>query len=166
MRNRNDKIIIAVFVSLCTYLLLFQAAEIRGEQQKGKTDFVMVGFDKAKTLFEEGAVFVDARSADEYEKLHIEGAVLISKEKLDEDLLSIINTSSLLGGGCDCRGTSRKKTVAKIEYVVYGSESDTDNVVAVAVRLREKGLINVFIMRDGFKEWHNAGYYTETGMSF
>jgi len=166
MRNRNGKIIVTVFVSLWSFLLLFQAAEIRGEQYEGETDFIVVGLDKAKALLEEGAAFVDARSADEYEKLHIEGAVLISKDKLDKDLLSIIYTNIKLGEGCGCRGTSRKKAIAKIDYVVYGSESDAGNVAAVAVRLREKGLRNVFIMKDGFKAWHNAGYYTETGMSF
>ena len=175
MRNRNGKIIIAVLVSLCTYLLLFQAAEIRGEQQKGETDFVMVGFDEAKTLFEEGAAFVDARSADEYEKLHIEDAVLISKEKLDKDLLSIIYTSSKLWDGCDCQDTLRKKEINEIDCIVYGSGSswrshgdrqDDENVAAVAGRLSHKGFKHVFVMRDGFEAWRNAGYYTEPDLSF
>ncbi len=166
MRNLNGKIIIAVFVLFCTYLLLFQAAEIRGEQYEGETDFIMVGVEEAKALLEGGAVFIDTRSSDEYEKLHIEGAVLISKDKIDKDLLSIILTSSNLGEGCGCRGTSRKKDAAKIDYVVYGSGPDDENVPAVAGRLSKKGFKHVFVMRAGFDVWRKAGYYMVTDLRF
>lgn len=163
MRNRNGKIIVTVFVSLWSFLLLFQAAEIRGEQYEGETDFIMVGVEEAKTLLEEGAVFVDDRTAEEYQKLHVEGAVRISVEDLDKDLLWIIFTNSDLWEGCGCEGTLRKKDLAEIDSVVYGSGADDENVAAVAGKLLQIGFRNLFVMRDGFEKWSAAGYYTETG---
>ena len=133
---------------LCACLLF--AAEARASQPSGGPGFARVGLDEAKALFEEGAVFIDARSAEQYTKSHVEGAVLISKEELDGDLLKIIYTNYELWEKCDCNGEFKKKDITKIDCVVYGSGPDDGNMEAVAGRLVEEGFRNVFIMQDGF----------------
>jgi rhodanese-related sulfurtransferase len=161
MRGAYMKILTTVFIMLCVFLIFFQASETRSGKHGGGTAIVEVSIDEAKTLFEEGAIFIDARSEEEYQKGHIEGAMLILKEELDEDILNIIFNNMSLWEGCSCDGTLRRKDVAEIVCTVYGSESDVEIKSKTAKRLMEEGFENVYIMQQGFNAWLRAGYPTE-----
>ncbi|UCB44893.1 MAG: hypothetical protein JSV25_11840 [Spirochaetota bacterium] len=155
------KIVRTVFVTLFLLFVFLQATETRGEQKGGGTAFTEVSLDEAKALLEQGAVFIDTRSEEEYKKGHIEGAMLILKEELDEDILKIIFKNMNLWEGCSCEGTLRRKDVTEIDCIVYGSESDGDIKLKTAKRLMEERFRNVYIMQQGFEEWLQAGYSTE-----
>lgn len=160
------KKMIIVIGTLCALIFFVQAAEVRCARPGETSPTSTVGIDDAKALLEQGAVFVDVRSVEEYHTRHIESAVLISKEELDGDLLQIIYTDSRLWEECDCDGNWKRKDAAGIDCIVYGSESDVETQEKAAVRLREEGVKNVFIMSEGFDAWLKAGYYTEEGLTF
>jgi rhodanese-related sulfurtransferase len=104
-----------------------------------------VGLDEVWVLHRERkAIFVDARSAEEFAAGHIPGALLLPKEDFEEALSSwttLIPFDTLLvtycgGGSCE---TSRD----------------------VAELLKEEGYTQVKVFWGGWEKWREAGYPAE-----
>ena|GEM_PF-2812184 len=159
-----------IFFALISLSLLFLYSPeiIFGSQNSKKVNVAYVSVEEAKRLFEAGAIFIDTRGPLYYIESRIEGAVIISKEELDQDLLRISYTNYRLREHRDeYVEKSRYKDITKIDCVVYGVGygSTDDNVHVVAEKLTEYRFRNVFILRDGFSTWKKAGYAVEQGAS-
>ena len=91
------------------------------------------------------ALFVDARKAEEYQELHIQGAVNVPPETWGE-----LASSELL------------KIDRMRELVVYCSQESCDDALKLARRLREYGFTRVLAFTGGFRAWDEAGYPVDT----
>jgi rhodanese-related sulfurtransferase len=90
-------------------------------------------------------MFVDCRPTDQYQSGHISGALsLPSDSELQGGALSHLHSAQTIIAYCDARG---------------GCESSH----RLAARLREIGLPDVRILKDGLPAWVQAGYPAESG---
>ncbi len=101
---------------------------------------------QAYEIFQKGqALFVDARSAEEYAELHIPGAVNLSRERLDQE-----GTRAVAGIPTDR------------ELVVYCGLSSCEAALRAAEKLQSIGYSRVQVFMGGFRAWDDAGYPAET----
>ena len=94
---------------------------------------------------EQQAIFVDARKAEEYQELHVQGAVNVPPETWGE-----LASSELL------------KMDRMRELVVYCSQESCDDALKLAKKLREAGFTRVLAFTGGFRAWDEAGYPADT----
>jgi len=94
---------------------------------------------------EKGALFVDARKAEEYQELHVQGAVNVAPETWEE-----LSSSELM------------KMDRTRELVVYCSQESCDDALKLAKKLRAAGFIRVMAFTGGFRAWDEAGYPADT----
>src|SRR5690606_9845611 len=96
-------------------------------------------------LGDPGVMFVDCRPRDLYQSGHISGALsLPSDAELQGSALAQLHSAQPIIAYCDARG---------------GCESSQ----RLAARLRELGLSDVRILKDGLPGWLSAGYPAESG---
>ncbi|MDQ7785604.1 MAG: rhodanese-like domain-containing protein [Desulfomonilaceae bacterium] len=86
-------------------------------------------------------VFVDARTRDDYDKSHVEGAVFLSPEDVEERFVSVRDLLPEDG---------------RIILYCYGPECDMAE--RVADFLGQLGYRNMMIMTAGYAAWKDAGY--------
>jgi len=91
------------------------------------------------------ALFVDARKAEEYRELHVQGAVNVPPETWAE-LLS----SELM------------KMDRTREMVVYCSQESCDDALKLAKKFQAAGFSRVMAFTGGFRAWDEAGYPADT----
>ena len=104
-----------------------------------------IELEKALNLFESGAVFLDARSREEYKEGHITNAVSLPYDEFDTE-------SEII------------KTLDKNEpLVAYCGGTDCDLSVMLGNKLFEAGFNRVFIFYGGWKDWQQNNLPTETG---
>lgn len=97
-------------------------------------------------IFQKGqALFVDARSVEEFAELHIAGAVNLTRERLDEE-----GTRALAGVPADR------------EMVVYCGMVSCDAALKTAEKLQSLGYSRVLVFPGGFRAWDDAGYPADT----
>ena len=102
---------------------------------------------QASEIFQKGqALFVDARSAEEYAELHIPGAVNLSRERLDQE------------GARAVAGIPTDR-----ELVVYCGLSSCEASLKAAEKLQELGYKQIMVFMGGFRAWDEAGYPADTG---
>jgi rhodanese-related sulfurtransferase len=89
---------------------------------------------------------VDARKAEEYQELHVQGAVNVPPETWAE-----LSSSELI------------KMDRARELVVYCSQESCDDALKLAKKLREAGFSRVMAFVGGFRAWDEAGYPADTG---
>ncbi len=94
---------------------------------------------------ERKALFVDAREAEEYQELHVQGAVNVPPETWGE-----LSSSKLL------------KIDKMREIVVYCSQESCDDALKLAQKLREAGFTRALAFTGGFRAWDEAGYPADT----
>jgi rhodanese-related sulfurtransferase len=94
---------------------------------------------------EKSALFVDARKAEEYQELHVQGAVNVPPETWAE-----LPASELL------------KLAKTQEVVVYCSQESCDDVLKLAQKLKAAGYTRVMAFTGGFRAWDEAGYPADT----
>jgi rhodanese-related sulfurtransferase len=87
------------------------------------------------------ALFVDAREAEEYQELHIQGAVNVPPETWGE-----LSSSDLM------------KMAKTQELVVYCSQESCDDALKLSKKLRAAGFTRVMAFTEGFRAWDEAGY--------
>ncbi len=104
---------------------------------------VEIGLAEAARLLDEGALFLDARPAEEYAAGHIPGAASFPEDEADER----IEEALLLCGEAE-------------STVVYCAGIDCDEAHLVARRLREAGVDAVRVFAGGLREWRAAGRAT------
>lgn len=101
--------------------------------------------DARGLLGDPSVMFVDCRPPDQYQSGHISGALsLPSDSVLRGTALTQLQSAQTIIAYCDARG---------------GCESSH----RLAARLRELGLPDVRILRDGLPGWLSAGYPAESG---
>ena len=81
-------------------------------------------------------MWVDARSADDYEAEHVPGALLLNLESWDELFPKFLD-----------QWTPEKKVV------VYCSAATCELSREVAERLRTNGISSVFVLKGGWEAW-------------
>jgi rhodanese-related sulfurtransferase len=96
---------------------------------------------KAKALWDQGALFVDARDPGQYKQGHIRGAVNLPPEEyqLFYPLLA-------------------EQVKAAKQIVVYGKSFSRFPAATVAQRLRKQGLSQVWVMQSRLSKWETAGH--------
>jgi len=97
-----------------------------------------------QTWQEKRALFVDARKAEEYQELHIQGAMNVPPETWGE------------------LASSEMKMDRMRELVVYCSQESCDDALKLAKKLREAGFSRVLAFTGGFRAWDEAGYPADT----
>jgi len=94
---------------------------------------------------EKKALFVDARKAEEYQELHVQGAVNVPPETWAE-----LSSSELM------------KMAKTQELVIYCSQESCDDALKLAKKLRAAGFSRVMAFTGGFRAWDEAGYPADT----
>jgi rhodanese-related sulfurtransferase len=120
----------------------------QGEQrlQKELQGIKTLNLAQAYEIFQKGqALFVDARSAEEYAELHIPGAVNLSRERLDQE------------GARAVAGIPADR-----ELVVYCGMSSCEASLRAAEKLQSLGYSRVQVFMGGFRAWDDAGYPADT----
>lgn len=108
-----------------------------------------IGLEEAVELFKMGAIFVDARSKEEYEAGHIQGAMSLSLEAIARSDPSIGGKLDLLRAG--------------FPIVIYCKGADCTDSHDLKRRLEGIGITNMKVFTGGFPEWQQAGHLVETG---
>ncbi|MEJ2658166.1 MAG: rhodanese-like domain-containing protein, partial [Desulfobacterales bacterium] len=99
----------------------------------------------AKQIFDSGkAVFVDARSPEDFEKGHIKGAESLPLGQFD-----------------DLIGAFGKKYPADTYIVAYCSDKTCDDSHRLEELLFDHGYVNVSIFFDGYQGWKAEGFPIE-----
>lgn len=99
----------------------------------------------AKQIYDSGkAVFVDARSREDYEDGHIKGAVSLPVGQFDESI-----------------NTFRGQYSTYSSIVTYCSGRTCEDSRRLADLLFDEGYTNVTVMIDGYPGWESEGYPIE-----
>lgn len=79
----------------------------------GASEITLVDYKEAKELVSEGAILIDVRTLEEYDTYHIEGAVLMSLDTIDEDVVEDVIDSFDKKVIVYCRSGKRSNDAAK-----------------------------------------------------
>jgi len=97
-------------------------------------DVKEISAEKAKQLFESGAVFVDVRDPASFEAAHVPGATYLS----DANIEKFVNN------------TDKGKPV--VAYCYHGHTS-----LGAAAYLMDQGFAEVYSLIGGFESWRHTG---------
>ena len=97
-----------------------------------------------KAIFDQGAVFADARSAEDYEEGHIKGAVSFPVGEFDMKIDEFLN-----------------KYPPDQPIVTYCSGRTCDDSHRLTEMLTVMGYLDVSIMIDGYPGWQKEGFPIE-----
>ncbi len=101
----------------------------------------LINEHKAHELYSESAVFLDTRRSEDYGKEHIEGALLLNPDSIEDEfpgIAPLLNEES------------------PIVLYCYGPECDMAEKVADF--LGRLGYTKLMIMNTGYRAWEKAGY--------
>ena len=93
-----------------------------------------IDVDIAKNLFENNILFIDARAEEYYKEGHIPSALC------NDDIEKLINEIE-------------KQISFDDGFVVYCSDDDCGSSEELAISLQEKGFMNIFLFKGGWKQW-------------
>jgi len=111
--------------------------------------FVEITPEQAKTLFDRGALFLDARRTDAYRQGHIRGARSIAVWESDAD----DKVNALVLSGRD----------TKAPIVAYCSGGDCEDSHQLAQKLWGVTFDDVYVYRDGYPDWQKRGWPVSSG---
>jgi rhodanese-related sulfurtransferase len=100
---------------------------------------------QAHDLWQQGALFVDARLPEEYAELHIPQALNLPPKQVPH-----------------LKSNNPLKAAADRQIVVYCSQESCDNALKVAEVLQEMGFSQVAAFLGGFRAWDEAGFPVDT----
>ena len=115
----------------------------RAEQFQGVKTVNLV---QAFALFQQGALFIDARPADEFAELHVPKSLNITPSIVEAGVAEKV------------AGLARDR-----EIVVYCGQVSCDLALEVAEKLQSLGFTRVMAFMGGFRAWDEAGYPADTG---
>lgn len=123
-------------------------AKVRQDRRQVRFQGVRtINLSQAQALWQEGkALFVDARPAEDFAELHIEGAV-----SLPPDHWESLKDNGLPGVPPDR------------PLVVYCSQEACDDALKLAEKLQTRGYAQVMAYLGGFRAWDEAGLPVGTG---
>lgn len=105
---------------------------------------LMIDSKAAKTLFDQGVVFLDARIQEKYDEAHIPQSFLLN--------------SSMFGTPA---ADEAMKALDVNQPVVLYCEDGCDAAKNVAILLQQAGFTRLHIIEQGLKEWIDLGYPIE-----
>jgi len=108
-----------------------------------------IGLETARALFDEGALFIDAREPAEFEHAHILGAINLTAQMVSSGKAAATIAELTEGFGYD------------YPIVIYCHGGDCDASDNLAKLLLPMGFSNLRIMQAGFDEWQAAGFEVE-----
>ncbi len=109
-----------------------------------------IGLARAQQLYDEYAVFLDARPLYQYEQGHITGSHWMPVERVMDNGALFFEIEDLAGG--------QDQTV-----VIYCGGGDCDASHNLAIVLEQAGFTNLLIFVDGYPAWEAAGLDTQVG---
>jgi rhodanese-related sulfurtransferase len=111
-------------------------------QTKKKVEALFTSLKDAKMFYDERkALFIDARPIEDYEAEHVEGAISLDQEKLDELFVRALGK------------------VSKEQLIVtYCSDPECSEAIKLADNLVARGYEKVVILLEGLPGWSDAGY--------
>lgn len=113
--------------------------------EEGGNDPWAVGLAKARQLYDQGVLFIDSRTPEEYGEGHILGARLLYYDHADAEWETVLQ-------GVDDMETP---------LVVYCSGEGCNSSQIVADLLRKVGYNRVYLFHAGWPAWSAAGYPIE-----
>lgn len=121
------------------------------EPPRAGQDFQLLDVDSAYALWESlpGTVFIDTRTAQEYDAGHVPQALRLELPSLDDMLDS----------------TVRERLASAPAVVIYGSSEETDieQLLAQALRQRIPEMPLPYVLMGGFPHWEAADFTVEQG---
>lgn len=108
---------------------------------------LMIDAKAAKSLFDRGVIFLDARIQNEYDAGHVSQAYLLN--------------SSMFG--TPAADEAMKALDASQPVVIYCGGGECDASKNVAILLQQAGFKQLHILENGYPEWKQLGYPIETG---
>lgn len=128
--------------NLPAYLETQRERRVQARLQGVKTLNLIQAYD----IFQKGqALFVDARSPDEYAEMHIPGAVNLPPETLEKEGVKAL-----------------RSIPADREMVVYCGMLSCNAALNVAEKLESLGFKRLSVFLGGFRAWDEAGYPADT----
>lgn len=124
--------------------LLSQLKELERQEAARRLEGLRTyNLQQAYALHQKGqTLFIDARSPGEYRELHIEGAVNLTSDQLQElrvpDLVKTLDPNRSI--------------------IVYCGHEDCHASLQVAEILQGRGFTRVAVFMGGFRAWDEAGY--------
>lgn len=108
----------------------------------------IIDLTETHAVWQQGqALIIDARPHQDYQELHIPGAVNLPPEKwADLDRLPLV------------AGWDRQQSL-----VVYCSQESCDDALKLGRRLQSLGFAKIMAFTGGFRAWDEAGYPVDTG---
>jgi len=113
----------------------------RAAQEEVDDDTNLLTLARAKSLYEQGAVFVDSRSPAEYESGHIRGSRHLYYMHAEEEWETVMADVPF-----------------EMPIVSYCSGEGCNSSFLVADQLQNVGFEKVYIFDGGWPEWSAAGY--------
>lgn len=106
-----------------------------------------INLSKAKEIYETGrAIFLDARTEEEFVKGHIKGALNLPSQDFDDKFLGVAEKLNL-----------------EVKIVTYCDGRTCESSTYLADRLKKMGFKDVNTFAEGFPEWLKAGLAVEKG---
>ncbi len=121
-------------------------AVVDSEEAAKQEMIKIVNLEKFRNMREAGAVVMDARTEDEYERGHIPGALLFDYYQFPRYLEK--NTPILFAGG---------------KVVIYCSSVTCEDAELLARELHALDYDNLYVYQGGFSEWKENGLPVEEG---
>jgi len=106
--------------------------------------------DQVRALFDQGAIFVDARLSAQYREGHVKGAISIPiwEAGVDEKVTELPFAT---------QGDMSKP------IVVYCGGGDCEDSHTLGSKLFQSGFTRVYVYKDGFPNWSRSGWPVSTG---
>jgi rhodanese-related sulfurtransferase len=130
---------------ICIFLLVGVAAavflfQLNTEQKNDQPLAAEISVQQAKQRFDDGTYLVDVRTPEEWNEMHVEGAVLIPLDELPNRLTEVPKGQPVM---VICRSGNRSATGRDI--------------------LKNAGFQQVTSVAGGIRQWSAAGYPTVSG---
>lgn len=123
-----------------------QLAELKAKAKQLSPEVSFVDLVSAKKLYDDGlALFLDARSPEDYKHIHIAGAINLP-------------VTSVVRGEVDLEKVLPDKETILVTYCDGG---ECDISVELAKELIDRGYSNVYVLGEGYPGWEEAGYPIE-----
>ncbi len=106
-----------------------------------------ISLAQARSLWEGGVLFIDARKPEEYSELHIQGAFNLPPHLFEKEGVRLLV------------GLPKDRQI-----VVYCGQEACDNALKAAEKLQAQGFTKVMAFLGGFRAWDEAGYPVDTAM--
>ena len=129
--------------TLISEIQQYQLAELKSKAEQLYPGISFIGLVSARKLYDDKtAIFVDARTSQEYEREHISGAISLP-------------VRALLQGDMEPDKILPDREAVLITYCDGG---ECDIGLELAKELSERGYHNIFVLGEGYPGWEAAGY--------